>query len=43
MLEVKSIQDPKFPWGLFEAGRIIGRFQDREMAMTVMKSLGGGK
>lgn len=37
--ELKQIPDPRFPWGVFEAGKIIGRFEAREMALNVMKSL----
>lgn len=38
MIEVKPIEG-KYPWGVFENGKIVGRFEDRGMALNVMKSL----
>jgi hypothetical protein len=39
MFEVKQIPDPQFPWGVFEAGQLVGRFASRDTAMSIMKGL----
>lgn len=38
MIEVKPIEG-KYPWGVFEAGKIIGRFEAREMAASIMAAM----
>jgi hypothetical protein len=35
---VRKIDDPKFPWGLYEGHILIGKFEDENVARNIMRA-----